>query len=151
MVLSFPTNPRRRPEPRSTSMDFAYDNDGIRLVRAVAVAAVAPGTGAPLPRRGQSGCWVELLGPSDRVLFHRVLHPPFGFDREIPGAPGKLPTRSPDADARGRFTVMIPDLPEALVLLVFASPLRPDATHLQASLQLELVRANASDPWSARL
>jgi hypothetical protein len=74
----------------------------------------------------RAGSWVELRDADQRVLYQQILYNPIRFDVEVAEDPvsGQL-RRQAKGRSEGIFELVIPDMPEAETIRVFAS--RPEA------------------------
>jgi hypothetical protein len=76
--------------------------------------------------RGQSGFWIELHGRQGRALYRLVMSNPIAFRAEVADEGGGFTSVTID-NPRGQFFVLVPNLPEAESVVIFSSPLGPDA------------------------
>lgn len=109
---------------------FSYEGDKIRLVdRQVIDKPTQPS--APILKQGkdqqaQSGFWVELHGSRDKPLYRLVMSNPIRFHAEVPDGEGGF-TNIPQSKPSGVFFVVVPNLPETERVVIFSSPLGPEA------------------------
>ena len=115
--------------PQTLRITFAHRDGQISLEGVERVAMIPPASIGDPPQRGQTGYWLEVRDASGRVLHHRALHDPVRRDVEAfsPDA-GPSISRVPLREPAGRFTVLVPDLPDAQTFALNgpAHPDRPD-------------------------
>jgi hypothetical protein len=103
-----------RPASFTLRLTFAYDANGIRLIRSQRVEMITPPSVTPPPQENQAGYWFEVRDANGRLLYYRVLHDPLQMDLEIFSNDPKQPiTRVPNSNPNREFTLLVPDLPEA--------------------------------------
>jgi hypothetical protein len=109
----------------SWRLTFRFDGERISLLRRERLQKVAPGTSpeAPVPGKN-SGAWVEILDRSGRRLFHRLLIDPLRTRAEHHSPEGRieLHLRAPEPC---EFTAVVPDIPDASEVVLYASPAEP--------------------------
>jgi hypothetical protein len=108
--------------PGAIRMTFTFSGRDIHLEsiqRLIMRALPSHDTGS---FESRSGFWIELRDDNETVLYRRVLHNPIQYRVEIypEGGEGEF-TRVPVADPQGTFDVVVPDLPEARQMMVYAS------------------------------
>lgn len=131
-------------EPRSWRLTFRFDGERLALVKQEHLTKVAPGTAAFRPEAGKhSGSWLFLLGAAGEVLFHRLLHDPFQTRAAHHSHKGaiKLHFREPQP---GEFTAVLPDIPGATEVAVYASPFSPEGRH-EAAEEVARFRLGGDD------
>jgi hypothetical protein len=150
MVRMENRNPSSRGQGRALRLTFSYEGARISLVdRQVVDRPTQPsaplleprprdagqsGAGAGSERaaeqerkpRGQSGFWIELHGRQGRALYRLVMSNPIAFRAEVPDEGGGF-TNVTVENPRGQFFVLVPNLPDAESVVVFSSPLGPEA------------------------
>jgi hypothetical protein len=119
---------------KAIKFSFAYEGEKIRLMdRQLTDKATRPS--APIleqgPKkgkkpRGESGFWIELHGRGGKALYRLVLSNPIKFHAEVPDDEGGF-TNLAIEKPQGMFFVVVPNLPEARELVIFSSPLGPEA------------------------
>ena len=117
----------------SWRLTFRFDGRQVDLVRRERLQKVAPGTTPEPPTPGQnSGAWLELVDRSGRVLFHRLLRDPLRTRAEVHSPDGHitLHIREPES---GEFSAIVPDLPDAAEVVLYASPTDHQRMHEPAS------------------
>lgn len=77
-------------------------------------------------KSAQSGFWVEVHARGGRALYRHIMSNPIQFRAEAPGEGGGF-TNVTVPNPRGVFFVVVPDLPEAESVVIYSSPLGPDA------------------------
>jgi hypothetical protein len=108
-------------------LTFAYRDAQISFLGSERVAMlVPPPIGAP-PEAGQTGYWIGVRDATGRIVYYRTLANPVPVDAEVfsPRAPiARVPIAAPE----GRFTVLIPDEPDAATFELHgpANPRRAD-------------------------
>jgi hypothetical protein len=106
----------------SWRLTFRFDGERVTLIRRERLQKVAPSTTpeAPLPGKN-SGAWLELLDRSGRPLFHRLLGDPLRTRAEHHSPDGRieLHVRAPEPC---EFTAVVPDIPDASDVVLYASP-----------------------------
>lgn len=113
-----------RPMPRfSWRLTYAYDRNGIRLVRAERIQMIAPPPVGPAPMPGHSGHWIEVRDQEGALIYHRVLGDLIARDREaFTDEPGRTMHRVQRKAVAGEFQVLIPDIPGADHLVIYGHP-----------------------------
>lgn len=112
------------PPSRTLRLTFAYDENGIRLLRSQSVEMIAPPSVVPPPPKGQAGYWFEVRDAKGELVHHRPLHDPVRNDLEVfSDDPKQSITRVPNPNPRGEFTVLVPDLPDAAALILMGPPM----------------------------
>ena len=95
-------------------LTFAYRDTQITLMGSERVAMIVPATSDAPPEAGQTGYWFTVRDAAGNVVYHRPLHDPAKADVEaFSSDPGQPIVRVPLARSEGRFTVLMPDIPEA--------------------------------------
>ena len=118
-----------RKRDRSVRMTFRFQGGDIELVDRREVDTVAPPS-QEAPRRAQaeqSGFWVELRDAEGREIYRRVMRNPIRVAAEVPDGEGGFTNKVSVAQS-AMFSLLVPNLPEATELALFASPL--DRPHL---------------------
>ncbi len=136
--MSATTHSYRR-QDRSVRMTFRFERGDIELVERQEIDTVAPPS-QEVPEReetAQSGFWVELRDADGRTIYRRVMRNPIRAAAEVPDGEGGFTNRVSVAPA-GMFSLLVPNLPEAMELALFASPL--DRPHMPEPAT-EVVRA----------
>ncbi|MBO3750431.1 hypothetical protein J5X84_30490 [Streptosporangiaceae bacterium NEAU-GS5] len=101
---------------------FSYEGDQVSLESAQRVEMLPLPSHAVSGYDGEAGFWVEVRDGADRVLHRRVLHEPMPHSVEVfPESADDQFTQAPVAEPRGSFDVIVPDIPGAQVVGVFAS------------------------------
>ena len=115
--------------PHALRLTFAYRGAQIDLIESVRIAMVVPATATAPPAGGETGYWFGVRDAAGHIVYHRPLVSPIRVDVEM-FAPGERPSiaRVPTAAREGRFTVLIPDRPDARAFELHgpADPARPD-------------------------
>ena len=100
--------------PQALRLTFSYQGGRTTLLGVEHVAAIVPAPAIAAPEAGQTGYWFEVRDATGTLLYHRALHSPIRIDTEaFSQDPRASITRVPLDNATGRFTVLIPDVPEA--------------------------------------
>lgn len=106
----------------SWRLTFRFDGARIVLIDRVRVRKLSPGTTSEKPEPGRhSGAWLELVDGKDRVLFHRLLHDPLQTTAEHHSPDGRI-ERHVRPPAPCTFTAIVPDVPGADAVILYASP-----------------------------
>ncbi|MCW3094693.1 MAG: hypothetical protein JWL77_311 [Chthonomonadaceae bacterium] len=114
--------------PFSLRVTFSYDrrepNGNVRLARVERVRAVAPGIATAPPQPGQSGAWFEARDAAGALLYYRPLHDPMPATREAFADEAGQPhlSRLPNEAMQGEFTLLVPDLPNAVSFTFHSTP-----------------------------
>jgi hypothetical protein len=108
---------------RTLRLTFEYDGDQLRIVNELRVEKVTPPSLTPRPDPATSaGYWVELRDKGGKCLFHRLLPDAIRDSAEI--YPENKPLeRVPLREVKGRFEVLLPDVPEADMVVVMGHPI----------------------------
>jgi hypothetical protein len=114
-------------EPRAIRLTFSYGGSKIELTDAQRLTMFVPPSDSLEAARDQSGFWVEVRDADGQPLFRQVMHHPIETTREVfPADPHGEIIRTPVADPRGVFSIVIPDLTEARILALVESPSEAD-------------------------
>src|SRR5688500_4251085 len=99
------------------------------------------------PVRERSGIWVEVRDGDEQPLFRLLMHHPIETSREVfPADPYDEIIRSPVAEPRGVFSVVIPDLADARILALVESPPEADRSiAAQEIARVDLTRIDGED------
>ncbi len=120
-----------RPSPSHTlRVTFAYRGSDIRVVDSRRVEMIAPPVVTRAPEEGQTGYWVQLTDPAGRIVWHRPLASPIAADAEVFSSDRRQSiARVPLPRVEGRFSVLVPDAPDAADLSLHgpADATRPGA------------------------
>jgi len=120
-------------EPGAVRLIFVYEGDDVRLVSSLPVDVVVQPTD-PVEDHHRSGFWVELRAASEEVLYRRVLTDPGRVHPEVFSPdPAVGMTRSPEPQAAGAFTVLVPRRPQSSHVVLMASSPRAGGPRMAAS------------------
>lgn len=120
-------------------LTFEYRDDTVRLVAQQRVAMLAPPDDSEALERGRAGYWVEVRDQHDRPLYSQVLHDPIQTDYEVfSPEPGAIPQRVEAPEIKGVFQAVVPDLPEAIDVVLHG---RANRRELADQAAQPLVRA----------
>lgn len=123
---------------RTLRLRFAYDKSNVQLVSRQTIDKTPPPPAPKALYEGQTGFWYELRDREEHVLYQRAIQNPIRFDEEIFTNEEKQSiTRRPVDDPHGIFTLLVPNLPDGYAVVLFSSPLNPEAAAQPAK---ELVR-----------
>lgn len=117
-------------ERKAIRLTFNYESATVRLVdRQIIDKPTQPS--APILKQGkkqqaQSGFWIELHSKGGQALYRLVMSNPIRFHTELPDGEGGF-TNLPRPKPSGVFFVIVPNLAEAETIVVFSSPLGPEA------------------------
>ena len=111
----------RKHRPVSLRLWFRFKGVHVELIRQEPVQMIAPPSIGPIPKEGKnSGTWIELCDKKAQCISTRI----------VPGDPflhiteqvvdGKLVAVVSERET-GTFDIVVPDLPEAKSVLLFAS------------------------------
>jgi hypothetical protein len=100
--------------PYALRLTFSYRGTQISLVGVERIAMIVPASIEEPADATTSGYSFALLDANGRVIYRRPLHNPIRIDAEAfsPGKGGPI-ERVPLSTNEGRFTVLVPDLPDA--------------------------------------
>ncbi len=122
----YPSSPAEN-EPRAIRLTFSYVGNEIELTDTQRLAMFVPPDDSLEPGREQSGFWVEVRDADGQPLFRQLMHHPIETTREVfPADPHGEIIRTPVADPRGVFSIVIPDLADARILALVGSPSEAD-------------------------
>ena len=126
---SLPSTGLSKAQNRTLRVTFSYEGTDVRLVTQQNVEMISPPS-EPLTMQGErSGFWYELRDKEGKVFYKRVLHNPIRFEAEIFSNDPEVPmTRIKIDNPRGTFQLLVPQIEEADVLVIFSSPLEPERT-----------------------
>jgi hypothetical protein len=112
--------PRYRTSLRLT---FQYEHEHIELIDKKQFNIIAlPSIGIKPEAGKNSGFWIELCDSDNRVIYYRVLHNPIPYTVESYSPDQKIHIRQVES-IKGKFEILIPDIPEATKILLYSSPL----------------------------
>lgn len=112
---------------KTIRLTFRYEGEKITLGRRESVAMIAPSPAFPLPQKGDSGFWYEVRDDRGRTLYCRAMFNPVRFEREVfPEDPAKSPHWVKIERPAGIFELLVPDIPEAVEVVLFSSPFKPE-------------------------
>ena len=136
----YPSSPAPN-EPRAIRLTFSYVGNQIELTDTQRLAMFVPPGDSLEPVRERSGFWVEIRDSSEQPLFRLFMHHPIETTREVfPADPHGEIIRTPVADPRGVFSIVIPEIAEARILAFVGSPSgadpRTEAVHEIARFDL---------------
>ena len=107
---------------RAIRLVFSYEGSQISLESTRRVEMIPLPTHSLSGYEGESGFWIEVHGRADQALYRRVLHDPVRSSREVyPEQAGDQFARVTASAPRGSFDAVVPDLPDAQAVAVFAS------------------------------
>ena len=122
----YPPSPAQN-EPRAIRLTFSYVGNRIELTATQRLAMFVPPGDSLEADRERSGFWVEVRNADERPLFRQILHHPIETTREVfPSDPQGEIIRTPVADPRGVFSIVIPEIAGARVLALIGSPSAAD-------------------------
>lgn len=100
--------------PYALRLTFAYRGTQISLAGVERIAMIVPASIDEPAEATTSGYSFALLDANGRVIYRRPLHDPIRIDAEAfsPGK-GQAIERVPLPTTEGRFTLLVPDLPDA--------------------------------------
>lgn len=106
----------------ATRLTFSYTADEVRLVGRRSLEMRTPPSDDLGPMPESTGFWVELQDSSGRVLYRRITESPIRFSVEVRSDDPERPLeRRAVEEPRGTFTLLVPDLPAAGSIVLFAS------------------------------
>jgi len=110
-------------EQGAVRLIFEYDGDDVRLVSSQSVDVVVQPSAPTRGFEDRSGFWVELRASSEDVLYRQVLTDPARVHPEVFSPdPAVGITRSPEPEAAGAFTVLVPRQQESSHVVLMGSP-----------------------------
>lgn len=110
-------------EPGAVRLIFDYDGDDVRLVSSQPVDVVVQPSAPTRGLHDRSGFWVELRASSEDVLYRQVLTDPARVHPEVFSPdPTVGITRSPEPQAAGAFTVLVPRQEGGSHVVLMGSP-----------------------------
>jgi len=112
----------RQPTRRALRLTFEFDGDNVELAGIQRLEKLVPPMAASPPEAGRHGGeWLQLHDSEDRLLFTRLLHDPLRTRVEVHD-PDTGPSIVVGPPGRGTFDVLVPDLPDAATVVLYASP-----------------------------
>jgi hypothetical protein len=130
------------PNPKTLRIRYEYDAAGIRPVSRKTVEMIPPTASAHRPTSEHQGFWYELQDASERTLYHRGIQNPVRSDVEVfTGEPGRTMHRKEVDAPRGTFELLVPDLPTAHSVVIFAEHPRKLLAAFQADRPVRHVLA----------
>jgi hypothetical protein len=117
----------RKPN-QTLRLTFSYQGNQVQLISRQSVEMISPPSDPVVGEEGQTGFWYELRDSQDRILYRRAINNPIEFEVEVrTGDPERPLARERVTDPQGIFVLLMPDLAEARTLVIFSSPLEPEA------------------------
>lgn len=117
-----------RPTRRALRLTFEFDGDNVKLGGIERLEKlVPPMTASPPEADTHSGEWLQLHDDEDRPVFTRLLHDPLRTRVEVHD-PETGPALVVGPPGQGRFDVLVPDLPEAATVVLYASQITDERT-----------------------
>ena len=94
---------------RTLRLTFRASGSDVKLVSTERLGMICPPVVGERPEAGRnSGFWLELRDKENRVIFHRILHAPFGNSVEVHSPDGKI-RREFGPLEENIFQVLVPD------------------------------------------
>jgi hypothetical protein len=110
------------PSPRPSGtlrVTFTYEGDRVQVANVQRIDMIAPPAVTAPPEPDQTGFWFEVRDSKGQLLHHQVLHNPIRTDVEVfSDEPGRSMYRVPSKQVKGEFTLLVPDLPQANLLVL---------------------------------
>lgn len=125
MIMSSELQSVRRSR-RAVRFAFSYVGTEIRLEARQFLDVQTPSSDPILdPERDkpQSGFWIELHDHEGRAIYRRILHNPLMFSLEFPADMSGEFMNMKHSKPRGRFFIIVPNIPAAETLVMYSSPL----------------------------
>jgi hypothetical protein len=131
----------RKPN-RTLRLTFSYQGNQVQLISRQSVEMISPPSEPIVGEEEQAGFWYELRDAQDLILYRRAINNPIEFAVEVRTDDPERPlARQQITDPQGIFVLLMPDLTEARTLVIFSSPLEPEAAIAIAPAR-ELARFN---------
>ena len=118
-----------QPEPPSLRLVLSFDGAVVRLVSSQPKNARAiPSDDIRKRPQAETGFWYELQDAAGTVLYRRIAQNPMQMAAEVRSDDSARPlTWQRKTEARGTFVLLVPRFKEAQSLVLFSSPLDPQA------------------------
>jgi hypothetical protein len=118
--------PEQKPSIRTTRhalrLTFQFEGDKVQLINTERLEKLVPPMIGDPPEEGHhTGEWLQVRDGDDRPIFTRLLNDPLRTRVEVHD-PEEGPHIVVGPPGRGTFDVLVPDLPDAAHVVVFASP-----------------------------
>lgn len=114
----------------SLRLTFEYEGREVRLIAQERVMKMSPPSEIFQEYEGRAGFWYDVTDAQGHLLYRRAIQTPIRFDVEVFSNDPKVGiVRRKLADPRGRFSLVVPDMPEATTLIFFSSPPEPEFAH----------------------
>jgi len=127
---------------------FEYEGEHVRIAAIQRVVMVAAPDDTESLARGRAGYWVEVRDTHGRSIYQQVLAKPIQQDYEVFSPdPSERPRHVAATDVRGVFQAVVPDLPDALEVVLYGRP-SPDELATRNPRQLVKSRLRESPPPS---
>ena len=111
-----------------------YEGRQVRLLSRQHLDMQPPPTDPVEGYEGQQGFWIEVRDEGGRVLHRQIMQDPMREDAEVfSDEPGASMMRIPRSEARGTFTVLVPDVEAADHVALMGSPSGAGADRAAAS------------------
>lgn len=117
-ILPLPQTPDE--PPPAWRLTFEYDETGVELVARQRVTMLAPADDSPRTFAARAGYWIELTDAEGHGVYRQILVDPLQSHYEVHSPePGAQPVRVPALPGySGVFQVVVPDLPEAVQVVL---------------------------------
>jgi hypothetical protein len=113
---------------KAIRLTFSYQGDNITLLSRQKVDKFLPATTISVSPQGSSEFWFELSDPQRNVVHTRSLDNLIKKDMEVFSEdPNNSIHRQKIGDIKGTFSILIPDIPNALNFDIFTSPVISDS------------------------
>jgi hypothetical protein len=122
---------------------FTYVGSAVQLVSMDRLEMVPPPSDPTPAQLRLTGFWYELRDAQGRTLYRRVIQNPMQAAEVRTDDPRRPLARQAISQPRGSFILLMPDLPEGESLVLFSSPLEPEAIAAPAQ---EIARFDLRQP-----
>lgn len=124
---------------RAMRLTFSYEGSNVRLASMQRIEMLAPRSDPIRTQEGHAGFWYELRDAEGRTLYRRVIQNPIKFAFEVRSDPERPLAWQKVSEPRGNFVLLMPDIEQAKMVVLFSSPLEPEGVPGPAK---ELTRFN---------
>jgi hypothetical protein len=113
---------------RAIRLTFSYTNNEIKLISKQIIKKVLPPSFSIDDSKDYSGFWYQVTDDAQRILYLQVIHDPVRVYAEIfsNNPEDESISRKKIENIQGTFTILLPEIPDASKMAIFASPFDPE-------------------------
>ena len=108
-------------------LTISYEGDSLKLTKQQSLDMIPPPSDEFMHQKEASGFWVEMIDRERNVIYRRATENPIRHFAEVRSDDPDRPLAMHEVkDPSGIFTILIPDITEAVEVALFSSPLEED-------------------------